>query len=413
MAHSRKNSVLTIKIEQGSKIVERSLRANDSITFGKNPENDIVVYGDAFPSKQTLITCEKDSCQVAVSDLVQGEVQYKNSVLKIQDLLLHELLPKKGNYHRLSVPHGRTGLLRLGDVTVYFIYDGHQPALQGVPGYSWKRATAKSLSKDLVYKALLVSFIALEVIFALRIGTYELAPPQAPSLQDVPKRFAKFVIREKPEPPESQLGTRTGAAETAESGEKEGQEEEQQSSKPQKPKSGGAGGGTSEEAVANAGLLALIGGQGQNTGGSKAADFLIDQGLVQELDDLLGQKPLRKGKGHGRGTGSGTGDGSGEGDSFDDLLDVGLAGGIDDLITDVAPTPPWPAKSVSMSPSMPPDRSLLSKSSKPPSTTVILSAISRTSCAASASKPSRKARSPSMCRLCLIRWVEGRKAVTR
>ena len=83
-------------------------------------------------------------------------------------------------------------------------------------------------------------------------------------------------------------------------------------------------------------MLGLIGGRGRIFPFPALLwDFLIDKGLVQELDNLLGKKSLHKNKnGVGRGNGTGSGVGSGSGDGIDDLLDFGLSGGIDDLIGD-------------------------------------------------------------------------------
>jgi len=72
----------------------------------------------------------------------------------------------------------------------------------------------------------------------------------------------------------------------------------------------------------------LIGGSGASNDASAAADFLLDQGLVKELDDLIGSKTTLK---SGRSPGN---EASGGGKNVNDLLDLGMSGGIDDLIAD-------------------------------------------------------------------------------
>jgi TonB family protein len=85
-------------------------------------------------------------------------------------------------------------------------------------------------------------------------------------------------------------------------------------------------------------LLGLIGGTGETDFSSSSVDFLVGQGLVEELDQLMNRQTLVKNRGIGRGgsgQGTGTGGGTGDGDDLDDLVAFGASGGIDDLLEDV------------------------------------------------------------------------------
>ncbi len=337
MSNREKHSVVALKIKQGHRVVERVLGPNDSITIGHNPRNDIVVYGDDYPRRQTLLKCGKHSCDLFLTRQISGEVTYQDSTLNLQDLLTHDILPRKGNQYHLTLGEGRSGRLRVGDALVAFAYhkSRHSDLVADEPGYSWGRDLAKALGKDMPFKLAFLGLFVLELLFAWKIQNTQLPPQQPPEAHELPKRFAKFVVQAEPEPIPTELSTGSsgGVAETT----KEGDASETQESEPRKRqrRTGGAGGGDSERNVTGQGLLGLIGGSGGSRSDNTAADFLVDQGLVQELDQLLGQTPLKKGRGYGRGSGDGIGDGAQNDADVDDLMDMGLSGGIDDLLTDV------------------------------------------------------------------------------
>jgi outer membrane biosynthesis protein TonB len=337
MSNRGKHSVVALKIKQGHRVVERVLGPNDSITIGRNPRNDIVVYGDDYPRSQTLLKCGKHACDLFLTPRISGDVTYQNSTLNLEDLITHDILPRKGNQYHLSLGHGRSGKLRVGDALVAFAYQKsrHTDLAADEPGYSWGKDLAKALGKDLPFKLAFLALFVLELAFAWKIQNTELPPQKPPKAHEVPKRFAKFVVQAEPEPVPAEISTGTsgGVSETTEVGSSSDSQESEQ--RERQRRTGGAGGGESERNVTGQGLLGLIGGTGASRSGNTAADFLVDQGLVQELDQLLGQTPLKKGRGYGRGSGDGIGDGAQNDADVDDLMDMGLSGGIDDLLTDV------------------------------------------------------------------------------
>ena len=331
MAKKLKHSLVAIKIKQGQRVVERTLQKRETLRIGKNPNNDIVLYGDQYPKSMPIIQCDKNTCTLFLHTGVTGEIRYGDSVLNFQDLIRHEIIPRKNGSYTLKIPKGRSGVIHIGDVGIGFRYDGVQSPIMDEPSYSWFKATGRSLTRDMAFKSIFLVFLAFELWFGITISGIELAPEQAPQIEQVPKRFAKFVVQKPAEAAESEI-TSTAAAVAEQTGEQTENTQEQSTNR--RERRGGAGGGNADNPAASQGLLALIGGSGESSGNS-AADFLVDQGLVQELDELIGLKPLKKGSGYGRGSGSGSGDGQASGDGIDDLMNIGMDGGIDDLLSDV------------------------------------------------------------------------------
>lgn len=317
---------LSIKIQNQQSQLERTLAARDKLTLGLSPDNDITVFDSDFPKSHPLIEHNGSSCRLYIHPKMKGAVRYQDSTLAFQDLIVQDLLPRKGNFYILDFSQGRKGVVDIGDTRVGFLFEKAPIASSGLPTYSWGAATRRALAKDLLFKFLLVIFIALEVMWGVHIRNVELPPEEPPESAVVPQRFARFMLQQEPVAPpiESTLANNSGqTSDDAESSDDASSESNTESS------------GTSrEKAVASAGLLGLIGGSGSSENASAAVDFLLDQGLVKELDELLGtQTSLQSGR-VGRNRNGGTSSSSGDG--LDDLLDFGASGGIDDLIADDA-----------------------------------------------------------------------------
>lgn len=306
---------------------QRTLRKGEQLTIGINPENDIVLVGENMPRKYVLFERRNSRCVLNLRPGMEGQVWADDSCLAFRDILAHNLLPKKGGSYILTVPPGREGFIKVGDAHIEFAYDELAPERIDAPSYGWVKATTKATGRDLLFKLFLSLFIALEVVFHLSIRGIEIKEPEHVDITKVPERFAKFIVKPPPEQVSESVTSTTGTA-----GPSEGEKKTESSAKKKSGvKKKGTGGGEGEKPIEMKGVLGLIAGVGATQQSSDAIGFLIDQGMVKELDQMLGNATLKKGRGNG--TGSGIGDGTG--DIFDDILAVGSAGGIDDLISDV------------------------------------------------------------------------------
>ncbi|MBN1465122.1 energy transducer TonB [candidate division KSB1 bacterium] len=317
---------LNIKIKDAHGVFERTLAAREKLTLGLSPENDVIVYDSDYPKSHALIENRGSACLLYIHPKMKGAIRYQDSTLAFQDLITQNLLPHKGDFYILQFSSGRKGVIDIGETRVGFLFDGAPASDVGLPVYTWHAAIRKAVAKDLVFKFLLLAFVALEVMWGFHLKNIELPPQEPPAIENVPQRFARFVLRQESAAPITQGRSADGAAsgtsdsETDEGSRRSGSEE----------RSGGK-----EKSVSSAGLLGLIGGAGPSDNTSAAVDFLLDQGLVKELDDLLGSQTVLKNGRIGRSS-SGAGAGSGSGEGLDDLLEFGLSGGIDDLISDDA-----------------------------------------------------------------------------
>ncbi len=316
MAH-RKKHTLQIQIKDRRGAFQRLLRAGDKLSIGLAPENDIIVFDNAFPKSRPLIECDGKTCRLYIHPKMKGGVKYRDSTLAFQDLIVQDILPRKGDFYLLTFAPGRKGIIKIDDTEVAFRFDGVAASDAGLPVYTWRAAVRKALGRDLVFKFLLVVFIGLEAWWGVHLSRIELPPEAPPEANKVQQRFARFMLqREQPPVVETGVAAGQGAAEESDT-----QSEDQEKSADEEASPG------KKKSVTSVGLLGLIGGSGASNDAGAAVDFLLDQGLVKELDELIGAKTTLKSRTPGVGSSGGRGDGN-----IDDLLDLGMAGGIDDLI---------------------------------------------------------------------------------
>jgi TonB family protein len=316
---------LSIKIKDPHGILELTLAAGEKLTIGLSPENDVTVFDSDYPKSHPLIENKGSSCLLYLHPKMKGAIRYQQSTLAFQDLIVQNLLPRKGDFYLFKFSQGRKGVVDIGDMRIGFLFDGAPHSDAGLPVYTWQTATRKALTKDLIFKFLLVIFVAIEIMWGIHLKNVELLPPEPPSIDNVPQRFARFVLRQDSVVPPSQMVVADGATQTASDSETD--------EEPGRAGSPGHSRGV-EKSVSSAGLLGLIGGSGPSDNASAAVDFLLDQGLVKELEDLIGtQTSLRNGRIRSQNS---TGTGSGSGEGLDDLLEFGMSGGIEDLIANEA-----------------------------------------------------------------------------
>jgi periplasmic protein TonB len=313
---------LHLQIKDHRGLFQRTLRPGEKMTIGHAPENDIVVFREEYPKTHPLLENKGERCRLYIHSKMSGVVSYQDSDLGFHDLILQELLPRHGDFYVLTLLPGRKGVVHIGEAQVAFVFNSSMKEGDSLLPYSWRAAIRRTLKQDLFFKISLMVMLVLELFFVARVNRLDFPPLEAPKIENIPQRFARFILPSRPQPaavPVSGAGSVENQADKESTGER--------------PQSGSSSAGSVDErAVRSAGLLGLIGGSGTSGKASATVDFLLDQGLVKQLDDLIGSTTtVLQGR---TTTGSGTGSrgGSGTDGTLDDLVAFSTAGGVDDLI---------------------------------------------------------------------------------
>ncbi|MCH7754404.1 TonB family protein [candidate division KSB1 bacterium] len=303
---------LLVKIEQSGKVSHRRLRKRDRLTIGQHPNNDVTIYGEHFPKRHDLFTRKNNHFQLNFNKHMRGEVHAGESRLSFRDMIAHHLLPLSGDSFTYPITEGNKGIIVAGDAKITFQFvDGTQEAAQTLPkfkGYSWIYATFKDLGRDLPFKIILILMIVLHVFILRYMNTLPTDITTQVNAIRVPERLAKIIVKNRP----------VGFIDE-DSTVRRGREDAEQTDIASKAKKG------SEAPPERQGILGLLTGVGGTGQSSPLADFLLDKGLVKELDEVMSTTALQIGRSNGK-----------AGDDLNDLIAASEAGGgIEDILGNV------------------------------------------------------------------------------
>ncbi|MCZ6818822.1 MAG: AgmX/PglI C-terminal domain-containing protein [Calditrichaeota bacterium] len=309
----RAKEKLLVKIEQDGTVVQRRLSKHDQLSIGQHPKCDVTVYGQQFPKKHILFAGKNSHFQMNLKDYIKGEVVAGDSRLSFKDMLVHNLLPKKGDTYLYPITQGKKGVVVVGDAKITFLCtnEGALPPEKHKPkfiGFSWVYATLKELGRDLPFKAIFLVVIGLHVLLLKYMSGLPEMVSAVHTRNVVPERLARIIVKQPDQPVvEKRTGATAGSAE-AEAEPDATRKKQRKNSKPVRPESQG--------------ILGLLTGIGSSGNASGLADFLLDKGLVKELEQMMSETELT--------IGQGTIDRS---DDFDNLIAASdLGGGIDDIL---------------------------------------------------------------------------------
>ncbi|MFQ5865063.1 MAG: TonB family protein [bacterium] len=315
---AKSNIQLSLKIEQAGKVSYHRLTKKDRLTIGKNPYNDITLYGDRFPKMHILFSRKNNQFQIRFQNYMKGEVRVGKSRLSFKDMIAHNLLPIKGDSYFYPITKNKEGFVVVGDAKISFRFVGEntqEARTVSIPkfrGYSWFYATVKDLGRDLPFKAIVLFFVLFHAFMLNYMREHAKGFKPQIHVTRVPQRFAKFIVK-------SPATTRKAEQRIAR-GVKEGTTSPTEKTKRAPAEKSGGG-----EALPEAqGILALLTGTGSSDHSSNMIDFLLDQRLVRELDEVMTSSKLQVGKG------------TNNSDDLDNLISMSeVSGGIDDILDDI------------------------------------------------------------------------------
>ncbi len=319
---SKQIPVLHLRIEQDGKVTHHYLKGKDVFTIGRDPRNNLTLFGDDYPKQHPLFTPSGKIFLLHFPASADGEIQSRQSRLKLSDLVEHELLPGKNGFYTLPIKPGKLGYVFLGNTRIDFVIEAKAPAAaeQKVyfEGFSPWRVFLKHLQEDALFKGIVTVLMLLNIGLLFALKDYKPKPKPRKSLEERRARIVKLAITA-PKIPEPKPTPVLPSNKTREdnAGKKD------KSEKAEKPKNAKKSNATPKKKInpSNLGVLALIGASGPNKTNS-SVERLLSSKLAADLSEVGKSQKLTIGS-----------KSTGETDT-DALLDFIGESGIDDLIGD-------------------------------------------------------------------------------
>ncbi|HEX9972787.1 MAG TPA: AgmX/PglI C-terminal domain-containing protein [bacterium] len=320
---------LVLNIAQAGQARQFVVREGGEFTVGQRGDNDLTLYGQRFPKRHKLFAQRNGGFFINVRPYIDGEISLDGSTMSIKEIMLHELLSKKGQDYPVKLTPRKQGYILVGDAKINFEFKqvvakpSSPPPSFNMEAFSWQRAALKSLKSDLLFKAIFLILMLLNAFIIYAFKDFKVNLQAKFDIEKMPQRLAKFIIK----PPEIKMETDTNSLNSAlddsQSGNEKKKEDDESSNQKgdSRKSSGGKRGGNP---AASAGLLGLLAGSGESGKTSSIVDALVDKGLVADLNSIVGGGTHLK---------VAPGNGKGNADPLDQLIGTGGSGGIDDFLS--------------------------------------------------------------------------------
>ena len=318
---------LVLNVSQAGQARQFIVREGGEFTVGQRGDNDLTLYGKNYPKRHKLFLQRNGGFFIKLRPYIDGKISLDDSTLNIKELFLHDVLPRKGNDYLVKLSPRKQGFLIVGDAKIDFefkqiaVKPAAAPAFN-MAAFSWQRAALKSLTSDLMFKAIFLFLVLLNAFIIYAFKDYKVNLQAKFDIEKMPERLAKFIIK----PPEISVSATSSLSSALDDSQGETKkksdenEDSNQKGSARKPGDRKRGGNP----AASAGLLGLLAGSGESGKSSSIVDALVDKGLVADLNNIVG------GGTHLKVTKGGSKNGN---DPLDQLIGTGGSGGIDDFLS--------------------------------------------------------------------------------
>ncbi len=180
---------LEVTVLWGEHILEINNYSEPTIlSVGENPRNTYIIPSVGIPDEFPLITIEDDgTAYLAFTEEMSGTVRARDELYSISNLTKAKFTKKYSNYYVIPLKKDDFAKLSIGTINFFILYVKPAPRILPPP---W-------LEKD---PLLIRSFIGSIILFILlMIGVSFIPKPKPVTIEMIPERFARIVIKKRPQ----------------------------------------------------------------------------------------------------------------------------------------------------------------------------------------------------------------------
>jgi len=180
------------------------------LTIGESPRNDYIIPSVGIPDEFPLISIEEDgTAYLAFTEQMTGTVRARDKIYSIQELKDEKFIRKFADYFVVPLKQDDFAKLSIGTVNFFILYVRPAPRIKPPPFFE----------RDVLLIRTMIGSILLLALFF--IGVTFIPKPKPVTIEMIPERFAKIVIKKRPAIPK--MGIVAKDMESKEGGSKMGE----------------------------------------------------------------------------------------------------------------------------------------------------------------------------------------------
>jgi pSer/pThr/pTyr-binding forkhead associated (FHA) protein/outer membrane biosynthesis protein TonB len=157
------------------------------LNVGESPRNDYIIPSTGIPDEFPLVTVEDDgSASLAFTGTMSGTVRARDKIYTIQELKEEKFVKKNADYFVLPLKQEDFAKLNIGNVSFFILYVKPAPRIKPAPFLE----KDPLLMRTTIGSALLLLLFVVSMMFVPK--------PKPVTIEMIPERFAKIVIKQRP-----------------------------------------------------------------------------------------------------------------------------------------------------------------------------------------------------------------------
>lgn len=162
------------------------------LSVGESPRNEYIIPSVGIPDEFPLVTIEEDgTAHLAFTGDMTGTIRARDRIYAIKDLKEEKFVKRFAEYYVLPLKQDDFAKLSIGTVNFFVLYVKPAPRIKAAPFFE----------KDII---LMRTMIGSLLLFLLFMGSVAFIPkPKPVTIEMIPERFAKIVIRKRPSIPKT------------------------------------------------------------------------------------------------------------------------------------------------------------------------------------------------------------------
>lgn len=282
--------ILRIAVIQGGKVIEdRLIKKREPVTIGQSSHNTFVIPVSNLPASFSVFELKGGSYLLRFTDAMDGQLAVGQNKLDFAALKAQGLAKRDRDAYAVPLTDLSKGKVALGEVTLLFQFatpppEAPKPVLPDIAkGSLWQ-------TMDRMFFGILAAVLVFNFGTVKAITLRELRQDDELTLEELPDRFVKMIIPDKPREPPKPKEVAQAAAD------KKNEDKKGDDKKPKgDAKSAKAAGPVSAEEhrkaiadqVASKGLLKMLGAVDAAGGGGSIEDVLSSGNAGQDIASAL------------------------------------------------------------------------------------------------------------------------------